>query len=155
MPQPRDQDGPVMAAISTSTRGNATAFGFSITITATFGALQSIEGTPSIGQILLFAVASALVVGLLEAAVSRGFRRRSGVVHAEVRMLGTALNFVSVGIGVGAGAGVASLVTGTWAWPLAAAAATLFFLAGESAATLLAEFIQKGRGDPDAEDEQD
>jgi hypothetical protein len=155
MPQPRDQDGPVMAAISTSTRGNATAFGFSITITATFGALQSIEGTPSIGQILLFAVASALAVGVLEAVVSRGFRRRAGVVPAEVRMLGTALNFVSVGVGVGAGVGVASLVTGTWAWPLAATGATLLFLAGESAGTLVAEGIQKRRGDPDADEEQD
>lgn len=155
MPQSRDEDGPVVAAISTSTRGNATAFGFSITITATFGALQSIENTPSVEQILLFAVASALVVGLLEAAVTRGFRRRSGVVPAEVRMLGTAMNFVSVGVGVGAGVGVASLVTGTWAWPLAAAGATLSFLAGESSATLVAEGIQKRRGDQDADEEKD
>jgi hypothetical protein len=148
------QRGPIATAVSTSTFGNATAFGFSITITGSFGVLQTVAGSPTVAQVLLFAVSSALVVGLLEGAVTRGFRDRVGAVPPEVAMLGTAQNFISVGLGIGAAAGLASLIGGGGAWPAGGAVGTLVFLLAESAETLLAEWIQKRRGDPDAEREE-
>jgi MFS family permease len=150
----QEQHGPVVTAISTATRGNATAFGFSITITGSFGVLQKLVGSPTLLQIFMFGVAAAATVGIVEALVTRGFRERPGVVPAEVRMLGTAQDFVSVAAGLGAAAGVAALLESGGAWPLAAAVATFVFLAAESAETLLAELIQKRRGDPEAEQEQ-
>ena len=149
----QQQRGAVVTAISTSTFGNATAFGFSITITGSFGVVQTIVGSPTVVQVLLFAVAAAIVVGVLEGAVTRGFRDRVGPVPPEVAMLGTAQNFVSVVLGIGAAAGIASLVDAGGAWPAAGALSILVFLLAESAETLLAEVIQKRRGDPEAEEQ--
>ncbi len=149
------EHGRLGTAISTSTRGNATAFGFSITITASFGMLQTLVGSPTVAQVLLFAVAAALTIGALEATVTRGFRLRAGTAPTEVSMFGTALNFVSAAAGAAAAAGVGSLVHGTWAWPLGACVATAVFLFAESAEILLAEFVQKTRGDPEAKEEED
>jgi hypothetical protein len=155
-PEQEDVDrGPVGTAISTAMRGNATAFGFSITITGCFGVLQRTVGSPTVGQILMFGVASAATVGAVQALVTRGFRDRPGVAHAEVRMLATAQDFVSVTAGLGTAAGVGALVASGAAWPLGAAAATFVFLAAESAETLLAERIQKARGDAQADEADD
>jgi hypothetical protein len=145
--------GPLGTAISTSTVGNSTAFGFSITITASFGMLQTVTGSPTVVQILLFAAASALTVGVAEGTLTRGFRARPGAAPPEVSMFGTALNFLSVVIGAAAAAGVAAVLQDTWAWPLGASAATFLFLAAESAEILLAERVQKRRGDDEAERE--
>ena len=149
------QAGPIGTAISTTTRGNSVAFGFSITITGSFGILQTLVGSPTVMQILLFGVAAALAIGAVQGAVTRGFRVRVGAAPSEVRMLGTAQDFLSVAAALGACAGVGALLSGTGAWPLGAFAATVVFLAAESAETLLAEVIQKRRGDPEAEQEQE
>ena len=145
--QQTTNQGAVETAISTATRGNAIAFGFSITITGTFGILQKLIGSPTLVQIFLFGVSAAATVGVIEALVTRGFRHRPRAVPAEVRMLGTAQDFLSVAAGLGAAAGVATLLDAGGAWPLAAAAATFVFLAAESAETLLAEIVQDRRGD--------
>jgi hypothetical protein len=141
-------------AVSTSTFGNSTAFGFSITITGSFGVLQTMTGTPTVIQILLFAVAAALVLGLIQAAVTHGFRDRTGTSPPEVSMLGTAQDFLSVAAAILAVAGIATVVRGWAAWLLGGAVAALVFLAAETAETLLAEVVQKRRGDPEAEQEQ-
>jgi hypothetical protein len=145
----------VATAISTSTLGNATAFGFSITITGSFGVAQSLIGSPTVGQVLLFAVAAALVVGVLEGAVTRGFRERVGAVPPEVAMLGTAQNFISVALGIGAAAGAAKVIGSGAGWPACGAVGTVAFLLAESSETLLAEVMQKRRGDPDADKQRD
>jgi hypothetical protein len=153
-PGEEDTDhGPVGTAVSTSTMGNATAFGFSITITGSFGILQTTVGSPTVVEIVLFGVAAAATIGVIEGFVTRGFRVRTGVAPPEVRLLGTAQNFVSVAAGLGAAAGVAALLDAGVAWPLGACAATLVFLMAESAEILVAEFVQARRGDPEAEAE--
>ena len=140
-------------AVSTAIRGNATAFGFSITITGSFGALQSLAGTPTVVDVLLFGVAAAATIGLVEAAVTRGFRARPGTAPPEVRILATAQDVISVSAGIATAAGVGSLVGGAASWPLGSCAATLVFLVAETAETMIAELVQKGRGDPHAEEE--
>ena len=54
--------GIIGAALSTAIRGNATAFGFSITITGSFGALQTQLGTPTLVDVLLFGLAAAVTI---------------------------------------------------------------------------------------------
>jgi hypothetical protein len=147
--------GPVGVAIGTSLRGNSPAFGFSITVTGSFAMLQTLAGSPTVVQILLFGVSAALTIGIVEGLVTRGFRDPLGVAPAEVRMLGTAQNFVSVAAGLAAAAGVGALLDAGGAWPLGACAATSAFLVAESAETLLAEWVQRRRGDPEAERAED
>jgi len=141
-------------ALTTSTLGNSTAFGFSITITGSFGVLQVRVGTPSVLQILMFAVAAALALGLIQAAVTRGFRDRTGSAPPEVSMLGTAQDFLSVAVAILAVVATTALVGGSAAWLLGGAAAALVFHGAETVETLIAEVVQKRRGDLDAEREQ-
>jgi hypothetical protein len=150
----KEEHGPVGVALATSVRANATAFGFSITITISFGALQRLEGQPTLLEILLFGVAAAVAVGVLEGAVTRGFRQRVGTAPAEVAMLGTALNFVSVAAGVGAAIAVAEIAGGLTAWVVGGAAGVTVYMLTESVEVLLAEYVQRWRGDPEAEAEQ-
>jgi hypothetical protein len=146
--------GRVRTAVSTSTLGNSTAFGFSITITGSFGVLQTRVGSPSVLQIVMFAVAAALALGLVQAAVTRGFRDRTGSAPTEVALLGTAQDFLSVALALLAVAGTTALVRGSVAWLLGGAVAALVFLGAEALETLVAEVVQKRRGDPDAEQER-
>jgi len=137
-------------AISTTVRDNSAAFGFSITITITFGLVQSVGGQPAAGEIFAFGAAAALGVLLFAAVATRGFRMRAGRAPAEVRMLGTSLDFISVLAAAAAGYAVALLLFGFIAWPAAAIAAVVVFLGLQSAEILFAEHVQERRGDPDA-----
>lgn len=143
--------GPIGRAISTSVRGNSTAFGFSITITVSFGTLSQLLGKPSLLEMLLFGVAAATSVALLEGAITRGFRAHLSGASQEVQMLGTAMNFASVAAGVGAAIAVGELFGGVPAWPVGAFLAATVYIATESAEILVAERIQSLRGDPQAE----
>lgn len=150
-----DEQGPVGTALTTSVRDNATAFGFSIMITASFAALNRNEGTPTVTELLLFGVAAAMAVALLEAGVTHGFRRRAGSAPAEVTMLGTALNALSVAVGVGTAVGIAEVASGLPAWAAGGFLAAMAYILTESAELLLAEGVQKVRGDPAADEEED
>ena len=129
-------------AIGTSVRGNSTAFGFSIMITVSFGLLAQLRGSPSVLEMLLFGIAAALAVAVLEAAVSRGFRAELEQVSQRVDMLGTALNFISVAAAVGVATAVGELVGGIPAWPIGALAATSGYVLTESAEIFVAQLIQ-------------
>lgn len=146
--------GPIGLALSTSVRGNSTAFGFSIMITASFGALTTLRGSANLLEILLFGVAAAAVVAALEGVVTRGFRRAVSEAPSEVRMLGTAMNFASVAAGVATAMGIGEIVGGVAAWPAGGSAAAAVYVLVESAELLLAEGIQRLRGDPSAGEEE-
>jgi hypothetical protein len=144
----------VGTALSTSVSSNATAFGFSITITVGFGVVQTLEGSPTLFELMLFGIAAATAVGLLEAAVTRGFRRRVGAAPPEVSMMGTALNFASVAAGVGAAIGIGEVIDGTAVWPIASFTTAAVYVLVEAVEVLLAEAIQSARGDAEAAKEQ-
>ena len=149
-----DDQGAVGTALSTSVSANATAFGFSITITVAFGTVQTLDGSPTLLELLLFGIAAAVAVGMLEAAVTRGFRRRTGASPPEVSMLGTALNFASVTAGVGAAMATGELIDGIAVWPIASFTTAAVYVLVEAAEVLLAEAVQSARGDADATREQ-
>ena len=144
------EHGPVGRELSTSVHGNSTAFGFSITVTGTFGVLSTLEGSPSLHEILLFGMAGAVAVALLEGLVTKGFRVPASEATSEVQMLGTAMNFASVAAGIAAAMALGEIAGGTIAWPLGGFGAALVFMLGESGEILLAEGVQRLRGDPRA-----
>ncbi len=142
--------GPIGRALSTSLLGNSPAFGFSIMITATFGAVTRLEGNARLLELVLFGLAAALAVPLLEAAVTRGFTYRAVRSPPEVAMLGTALNVFSVGLGLGSAIAVGLIWDGLLVWPAAGFLAATVYVLAESSEILLAEWIQQRRGDPEA-----
>lgn len=127
------------------------AFGFSIMVTASFGVLSAVAGSPTVGEILLFGIGAALPVAALEAVVTRGFRVPAETHPSEVAMLGTALNFASVAAGVGAALGGAETVGGGVGWPAAGFVAATVYMLAESVENLIAEVVQRRRGDPQAQ----
>jgi hypothetical protein len=152
--QDEHESGPLVTALSTSVRGNSPAFGYSIMITICFGALQRLTHSPSIAELLCYGLGAALAVALLEGAISRGFMRRVGTAPPEVAMLATAQNMLSVAAGLGAAVLTGELVSGFAAWPVGGFVASGAYVLAEAAETLLAELIQRARGDREAEREQ-
>jgi|SRR3954468_24264585 hypothetical protein len=121
MPEQRPEDRPPRNLLDRAARstmgGESTAFGFSIMITATFGAIQVGHGSPSYGQLILFALCASLTFAVLEGFASRGYRESLPEYESFVQTPGTALNVLSVTAGVGAAIGLAAAIDGGVAWP--------------------------------------
>ena len=105
-------------------------------------------------EVVLWGAAAAAAVAVLEGVVTRGFRRPASKAPSEVQMLGTALSFASVAAGVGAAIAVGELFGGIAVWPAAGAAAAATYVLGEGVETLIAEAIQRWRGEPEAGEEE-
>jgi len=129
-------------------RGNATAFGYSVMITASFAAVQYERGQPSYTDLLLYGMGAVVAFTALEALVSRGFRVPLEGGSDQVIALGTALAFVSVALAITTALGVAAALRGGAAWFGAALSASLVFILTESLEFILAEWMQERRGEP-------
>ena len=133
--------------------GNATAFGYSVTITASFGAVEIARGNPSFGNLIVFGLGSVVAFGGLEGLASGGFRTPLRKGSDEVVLLGTSLAFVSIVLAIAAARGIAGVLSGGWAWFGAACGASLVFALVESLEFMLAEWVQERRGEPVEPDE--
>ncbi|MGI8845511.1 MAG: hypothetical protein ACR2HC_04950 [Thermoleophilaceae bacterium] len=128
--------------------GNATAFGYSVVITASFGATQLQRGQPGLEDLLLFGVGAVLAFTALEGLLTNGFKKPLTAGSSEVIALGTALSFVSVVVAIAAAHAVASVLSGGFAWFASALAASLAFVLTESVELVLAGVVQERRGEP-------
>jgi hypothetical protein len=117
-----------LRGLHASARENVSAYGYSVTITASFGLLSVTEGSPGVLAIFLFAAGAILAVALVEAIASGGFRHRLEEEPSRVRALGGSISFPSVGLALAAILLVGYLVSGLLAWPLGSFLATLLFL---------------------------
>lgn len=139
--------------LETSILGNSTAFGFSVTVTVTFGSLNSLRGPPTVSEILLFVLGAGLAFAALQALATGGFRRRPRSDSSEVVLLGTAFNFVSIGLGTSAAVVVSYFIPYVAAWPLAAFVGAAVYVGAEATELALAETWQERHRE--AEDEQE
>lgn len=132
--------------VHTSIRGNVTAYGYSILVTTVFGALQGLEGSPTVTQIFLYVGGACGAFAGLEAVVSRLFSRELEDEEELVVILGGALNVFAVASGVGVALGTTLLLSGLPAWGLAPALATLAYLLVSGLQMGAAERAEEGRG---------
>ena len=112
-----------------STRNNALAYGYSITVTAGYGALQSQRHNPTVPEVFGFIVGAALPFGVLNAALTRGFRRRVEREPPVVMALGTALSLFSISVSVAVITLVAWQLGGWLPWLLGPLTGTISYLA--------------------------
>lgn len=89
--------GSYLRGLHSSAVGNAAAYGYSVTITATFGVLSTTRGVPGVPQILAFVVGAVLAVALVEAIASGGYRHELGEEPSSIRALGSSISLFSVG----------------------------------------------------------
>jgi hypothetical protein len=137
-----------VCGLGESLGGNATAFGYSVTITASFGAVELGRGSPSFGELIVFGLGAVVAFGGLEGIASRGFREPLRKGSDEVVLLGTALAFISIVLAIAAARGIAAIVGGLLAWFGAALGGSLVFALVESLEFMLAEWVQERRGEP-------
>jgi len=126
----------------TATLNNSSAFGFSILITSSFGLLSHLHGAPGPGQVGLFALGAVLAFSVIEAVVSRGFRRRPRRQPYNVVLLGTAVDLVSVAAALAVAYGVAALLPATASWGLAPLLAAATYVLVQGADLALAERLE-------------
>lgn len=116
------------SGVRSTLRHNATAYGFSVSITAAFGVVTSSHQQSSFPlQAVLFAGGAVAAFLLVEAVASRLFQRGSGGEAESVVMISGAVDALSVLAAVGT-AGALSLLGGIVAWPLVAFGATVAYL---------------------------
>jgi hypothetical protein len=145
---PRSARERLRCGLGESLGGNATAFGYSVTITASFGAVEIGRGSPTFGDLIVFGLGSVVAFAGLEGLVSGGFRTPLRKGSDEVVLLGTSLAFISIVLAIASARGIAELLTGAWAWFAAALGASLVFALVESLEFMLAEWLQERRGEP-------
>ncbi|WP_432510008.1 hypothetical protein [Kineococcus sp. SYSU DK001] len=119
----------------------STTFGFSILVTVTFGLLQTVQGSPDVLRIVLYAVGAVMSFTLLEAVLSRGFRAPVPQHRTRTLALGTSLNIVSVLAGLAAAHLLARWGPHVLVWPVAPFVAGVVHLLVESVETALAERV--------------
>ncbi len=148
-----DRSPSVLVRAARSTVGReSTTFGFSILVTATFGLLQSARGSPSAPRIFAFAMGAVLSFTVLEAVLSRGFRRPMPQHHTQVMALGTAFNLISVAVGLASALAMLRVVHGWWCWPTTPFVSGVCYLLAESLEAAVAERALARSGDPVASD---
>ena len=136
-----------LRGLHASVRNNASAYGFSVTITATMALLNSAVGTPSALEIAAFAGGAVAAFGVVELVVSRGFTRRLEDEPTSVKELGSSISVLSVGVAVACAYAVVQLLGGGGfaAWPLGSFVATSAYLFLFGVELTLAERLQRRR----------
>lgn len=123
----------LLRGLSSSVTGNAQAFGYSITITVTFGIVDAAEGHPTRLDLLGFALAAVAAISVLNVLV---FLLIDHDRHADALqralLIGTATDFLAVAAAVGVAIGATALVHGWAAWLLAPFLAGLVYVLVQS-----------------------
>jgi hypothetical protein len=136
------------AGLRKALHGNATAFGYSVTITASFGAVQLQCGQPDFTDLILFGAGAVFAFGGLEGMLSRGFRAPLEAGADQVITLATALALVSIAVAIATAHVIAGVLSGAAAWFGGAFGASLVFAVIEGLEFMFAEWIQERRGAP-------
>lgn len=116
------------AGVRSSLRDNAKAYGFSVSITASFGLVSTAHAHAAfVWQSILFALGAAAAFVSTEAVASRLLPKRSLGEPGEVALIAGATDLLAIAAAVGVAVPLAQ-VPGLVAWPLTAFGATLVYL---------------------------
>jgi uncharacterized membrane protein len=130
--------------VVTSVRNNASAYGFSVIITASFGFLTSGDPGFSGFAVLLWGLGAGAGFGTVTVGVWRIFRRQGGKEAEEVVLLESLFAVLAIAVSIAVAYG-ASHVAGLGAWPLTGFLATVAYLVVEGADVFAAARMAQGR----------
>ena len=131
--------------LRSAARNNASAYGYSVTITATFGILSVVTAVTTVLEIFAFAGGAVLAYALVDGVASGGFRYGPRDEEPiEVTALGSSVSFFSVGAALLVALVEAQLLGGWPAWPLGAFSATVAYLLLLALEIGLADLAKRG-----------
>lgn len=133
--------------LQTTVLNNASAYAYSVTITATFAATQRVLDSPSLPELFLFVVGATAAFAAAEGAATRGFRDRGRPERGDVIALGSAMAMISVSVSLAVAIGLAHLFGGAIAWFVVPFGATVAFLLLSGLEMMLARREQERRND--------
>ncbi len=132
--------------LGSALRHNQVAYAYSVMITASFGALARLDGTPSVGDCFLYLVGASVAFAVVNVVVTRRFSERLPREPSEVVALGTALSIFSTSAGLAIAAGIGWAGGGWIPWLAGPFAATLVFILGAGAEMGLAGWKHEAGG---------
>jgi len=128
MPMGADRLTGLIRGMRTSVRNNSAAYGYSVTITATFGVLSSLDAAPDVPDVFLFLGGAAGAFTIVELIASKGFEITDQSEPEEVVLIAASFDVFSISAAVAAASLVGWLVDGWPAWLVGAFAATIVYL---------------------------
>ena len=138
----------LLRGVRRAVRVDASAYGYSILITAVFGLANLHDGPTSTERVFAYVMGATFGFALWEAIASKAFRLRIRQEQSDVVLVGTALAPVSVAVSLAAAFGVIQLTAGGWAWLVPPFVATIVYVA-LTGAQLAAARIYEERHPPD------
>ena len=128
--------------VRTALRDNASAYGFSISVTVSYGLLSGPRSSVTAGETIAFGAGAALAFVLVGAVFVAMTTRGSLPESPQALTLNGGVDLLSVAAAIGVGYGL-SLVPGFWAWPLTAAGAVVAYLTVSGLDVLLARAVAR------------
>lgn len=135
-----------LAALKTTLRQTAAAYGYALTIASTSALLVSTQSSPSAGEVFLFALGGLAAFALLDALLEVS-RARGGEDSRVAFPFAGALNFFSVFVALGLVDALVHVLQAGIVWLLAPALATAVYLTVVAIQVSLAERIRGGSGE--------
>jgi hypothetical protein len=129
----------LIRGMRTSVRNNSAAYGYSVTITATFGVLSALDAGPGIPNVFLFLAGAALAFTAVELIASKGFSVTDHAQPEEVVLIATTFDVFSIATAVGAACLVGWALEGWAAWFVGSLAATWVYMTAVGLELALAE----------------
>jgi hypothetical protein len=133
-------------------RNNGLAYGYSVTVTASFAMLTVDDGPVRIGHVFLFVAGAGLAFAAINALVTRGFRQRVKEEPPVVLALASSLSIVSASAAVGTAALVGVLLGGWPVWLLGSLLPTWVYLGASALEIALARNLHLTVSDVDPEE---
>lgn len=119
----------LLCGFNVAVSGNARAFGFSITITATYGVVAAAQGNPSLPELFGFALAAVSSFSVLNLiVVALLLHERPPHETDRVILIATATDFLAVGSGLAGAVGIRYLLTGWGTWVAAPFTAAVLYV---------------------------
>jgi hypothetical protein len=116
----RTRAGSLLRGFDAAVSNNAQAFGFSITVTVTYGVISAASvDKPTPLEQLGFALSSVAAFVLLNLVAIALLDDREPRTSSRTVLIATAIDFLAVGAGVGAAIGLAAVLSGWRGWVIA------------------------------------
>jgi len=126
------------AALAGTLRATAAAYGYTLTVATSISELTAVRGSPSVGDLFLFAVGGLAAFAVLEGILGASPGQAVSPPSSDLPLAG-ALNLFAVAAALGTATELARTISSPLSWGVASLAATTVYLLGVALQVTLVE----------------